>query len=62
MEGETLILTHTWTEFWTEDVCKYRDLDDDLDVRFEHLTWEQLPDFVFGGRPGRGRRGQGGRA
>merc|ERR1712216_974346 len=48
MEGETLILTHTWTEFWTEDVCKYRDLDDDLDVRLEHLTWEQLPDFVFG--------------
>ena len=48
MEGEALILTHTWTQFWSEDVSKFRELDDDLDVRLEHLTWEQLPDFVFG--------------
>eukprot|EP00629_Pelagomonadales_sp_RCC1024_P003227 CAMPEP_0119280962 /NCGR_PEP_ID=MMETSP1329-20130426/23746_1 /TAXON_ID=114041 /ORGANISM="Genus nov. species nov., Strain RCC1024" /LENGTH=507 /DNA_ID=CAMNT_0007281563 /DNA_START=140 /DNA_END=1660 /DNA_ORIENTATION=+ len=48
MEGPSLVLTHTWREFWSEDVSKYRDLDDTLDVRLEHLDGEGLPDFCFG--------------
>mmetsp|Transcript_6513 Transcript_6513/g.20203 ORF Transcript_6513/g.20203 Transcript_6513/m.20203 type:complete len:628 (+) Transcript_6513:262-2145(+) len=48
MEGENFVLTQTWMQFWQEDVAKYRDLDDDLDVRLEHLAWEGLPDFVLG--------------
>ncbi|KAH8087743.1 hypothetical protein JL720_7063 [Aureococcus anophagefferens] len=48
MTGESLVLTHVWTQFWQDDVGKFRGLDDELDVRLEHLTFEQLPDAVFG--------------
>ena len=60
MEGETLILTYTWTEFWTEDVCKYG-------IWTTTSCAARAPDvgtitrFRVRGRPGRGRRGQGGR-
>ena len=48
MQGDSLVLTQAWMAFWTEDVMKFRGLDDDLDVRLEHLPFERLPDSVFG--------------
>mmetsp|Transcript_8907 Transcript_8907/g.27404 ORF Transcript_8907/g.27404 Transcript_8907/m.27404 type:complete len:745 (+) Transcript_8907:93-2327(+) len=48
-QGEALVLTHVWTQFWRDDICRSNSKipPDDLDVKLEYLKWKDLPLDVF---------------
>ena len=48
-EGEALVLTHVWTQFWRDDICRNGIPPETLDIKLDYLKWKDLPLDVFDG-------------
>ena len=48
-EGEAMVLTHVWTQFWRDDICRNNTQipPETFDIKLEYLKWKDLPLDVF---------------